>query len=158
MSFPGKTLPILDIAYKGDAFDPANRTFVAAVLTQAEAIRVATGQFGDRLSLTTATWGQLIGFTDADGRRILAPGGATNSYGSASLLDRSVNIGGIVAFPNPRAVEDVMFNRVSVRVAERPPVTIQADDVTKAGRDVGVIGAMMDVLYPAGIKTFSAAE
>ena len=132
--------------------------FVAAVLTQAEAIRLATGQFGDRLSLTSASWGKLVGLTDADGRRILAPTGSVNADGAASLLDRSVNIGGIVAFHNPRAVEDVLFNQVSVRVAEKPPVTIQADDVAKMGRDVGVIGAMMDVLYPAGIKTFSATE
>ncbi|HTO94680.1 MAG TPA: pitrilysin family protein [Bacteroidota bacterium] len=30
VSYPGKTLPILDMGYKGDAFDPANRDFVAA--------------------------------------------------------------------------------------------------------------------------------
>ena len=32
IAFPGRTLPILDIAYKGDAFDPANRDYVAARL------------------------------------------------------------------------------------------------------------------------------
>ncbi|MGE5314404.1 MAG: M16 family metallopeptidase [Acidobacteriota bacterium] len=32
VSYPGKTLPIIDIAYKGDAYDPANRTFVASLL------------------------------------------------------------------------------------------------------------------------------
>ena len=32
VSYPGKTLPIIDIAYKGDAFDPDNRDFVAALL------------------------------------------------------------------------------------------------------------------------------
>jgi zinc protease len=32
VSYPGRTLPILDIAYKGDAFDPKNRNYVAAVL------------------------------------------------------------------------------------------------------------------------------
>ena len=31
-TYPGRTLPILDIAYKGDAFDPANRDYVAARL------------------------------------------------------------------------------------------------------------------------------
>ena len=30
--FPGRTLPILVVAYKGDAFDPANRDYVAARL------------------------------------------------------------------------------------------------------------------------------
>jgi zinc protease len=32
IAFPGRTLPILVIAYKGDAFDPANRDYVAARL------------------------------------------------------------------------------------------------------------------------------
>src|SRR4051812_34956852 len=32
ISYPGKTLPILDVAYKGDAFDPSNRDYVAALL------------------------------------------------------------------------------------------------------------------------------
>lgn len=34
ISYPGKTLPILAIAYKGDAFDPGNREFVAATLLE----------------------------------------------------------------------------------------------------------------------------
>ncbi|MDP3070194.1 MAG: pitrilysin family protein [Opitutaceae bacterium] len=32
VTYPGKTLPILAVAYKGDAFDPANRDYVAALL------------------------------------------------------------------------------------------------------------------------------
>ena len=32
VTYPGKTLPIIDIAYKGDPLDPANRDFVAALL------------------------------------------------------------------------------------------------------------------------------
>jgi len=32
VSYSGKTLPIIDIAYKGDAFDPGNRDYVAALL------------------------------------------------------------------------------------------------------------------------------
>lgn len=133
-------------------------TVVGSVLPQSEAIRVATGQPGDRLSLTTASWGKLIGLTDGQGRRVLAPGGPQNSDGSAALLDRSVNMGGIVAFHNPRAVEDVMFNQVSVRVAEKPPVTITQENVPQGGRDIGVIGAVIDILWPAGIKTFAVTE
>jgi zinc protease len=34
VSYPGKTLPILAVAYKGDAFDPANRDYVAALLLE----------------------------------------------------------------------------------------------------------------------------
>jgi zinc protease len=32
IDYPGRTLPILDIAYKGDAFDPENANYVAALL------------------------------------------------------------------------------------------------------------------------------
>ncbi len=32
VTYPGKSLPIIDIAYKGDALDPNNRDFVAALL------------------------------------------------------------------------------------------------------------------------------
>ena len=32
VAYPGKTLPILDLAFKGDAFDPANTDFVAATV------------------------------------------------------------------------------------------------------------------------------
>ncbi|HMK38257.1 MAG TPA: pitrilysin family protein [Bacteroidota bacterium] len=32
VTYPGKTLPILDMAFKGDAFDPANPDFVAATV------------------------------------------------------------------------------------------------------------------------------
>lgn len=32
VTYPGKTLPIIDIAYKGDAYDPKNKDYVAAML------------------------------------------------------------------------------------------------------------------------------
>lgn len=32
VSYPGRTLPIVDIGYKGEAFDPTNRDYVAATL------------------------------------------------------------------------------------------------------------------------------
>jgi zinc protease len=32
VTYQGKTLPILDLGYKGDRFDPSNRTYVAALL------------------------------------------------------------------------------------------------------------------------------
>ena len=32
VTYPGRTLPVLDIAYKGDPFNPDNRTYVAALL------------------------------------------------------------------------------------------------------------------------------
>ena len=32
VSYPGQTLPILDVAYKGDSLDPGNRSFVAGLI------------------------------------------------------------------------------------------------------------------------------
>jgi zinc protease len=34
ITYPGKTLPIINIGYKGDAFDPNNRDYVAALLLE----------------------------------------------------------------------------------------------------------------------------
>lgn len=133
------------------------KTFVAGVVAASEGIRVITGRPGDKLSLTPASWGKLIGLTDADGRRVLASNGATNADGSANFVSQSVNIGGIEAFFNANAVEDMQFNDVSARVAEKPPTQISSDNVALMGRDVGILGAVIPLpLYPTGIKVFSA--
>lgn len=132
--------------------------FVGAVFAASEQIRAATGQPGDRLGLTSASWGKVIGFTDAGGQRILASGGASNSDGSASLVATSVDIGGIQVFHNPRAAEDLQFNVRSARVAEKPPTTLTQDVVALMGRDLGVLGAVIPLPYfPAGIKVHSLA-
>lgn len=133
-------------------------TVSAQIISAAETIRAATGMWGDRLMLTTASWQSLIGLMDADGRRVFAPGGPSNSDGQAPLLSRSINIGGVFAFHNPRAAEDAQFNTKSARVAEKPPVTLTSDNVALLGRDLGVLGAYIWVpAYPAGILVHSAA-
>lgn len=131
--------------------------FVADIITSGDAIRVATGQFGDQLSLTTASWKKVLGFVDTTGRRILASGGATNSDGSVQLTGSQVDVAGITVFHNPRAAEDMQFNTISARVAEKPPIQVQNDNVALMGRDVGILGAFMDMpVYPAGIIVHSA--
>ena len=141
----------------GAALDFTNYgAFVAGVMAASEDIRVATGQPGDRLGLTTASWSQLIGLTDGDGRRILSTGGGTNADGAASLVATSVNVGGIQVFHNPRATEDIQFNELSAKVAEKPPLQITSDNVTLMGRDFGILGAVISLpLIPAGIITHS---
>jgi HK97 family phage prohead protease len=131
----------------------------AQIIDAAETIRAATGMFGDRLMLTTASWKALIGLMDAEGRRVFAPGGPANSDGTAALLARSINIGGVYAFHNPRSVEDAQFNTKAARVGEKTPVQLQSDNVTLAGRDFGIIGAFVWVpAYPAGILVHSLAD
>lgn len=142
----------------GAALDTSSYGALVADLIEAgETIRAATGQFGDLVSLTTASWQAVLGLVDADGRRVLANIGATNADGSAGLTAGAVNIGGINLFHNPRAAEDLVFNQKSFRVAEKPPVTLQSDNVALMGRDLGVLGALIELpLYPAGLLVFSA--
>ena len=133
-------------------------TVSAQLIATAETIRAATGEWGDRVMLTTASWQALIGLMDSDGRRLFAPNGPTNADGSAALLSRSINVGGIYCSHNPRSAEDVQTNTKSARVAEKPPTMLTSDNVALMGRDLGVLGATMFVpAYPAGIITHSAA-
>lgn len=126
------------------------------LIANAEIIRAATGEWGDRLMLTTASWQSLVAMVDADGRRLFAPNGQVNADGSAPLLSRAINIGGILAVHNPRSVEDVQFNTKAARVGEKPPMTISTDNVNLMGRDIGVLGAYIWVpAYPAGILTYA---
>jgi len=131
-------------------------TVSAQIIAAAEKIRAATGEWGDKLSLTTASWQSLIGLTDADGRRIFAPNGPTNADGAARLLSRSIDVGGVSVIHNPRATEDVQTNTKAARVGEKPPVMLQSDNVALMGRDLGVLGATLFVpAYPAGILKHS---
>jgi HK97 family phage prohead protease len=133
-------------------------TFSAQVIAQAEIIRANTGQTGDRLALTTASWTSLLALDDGDGRRILSTQGGRNADGSASLVASSVDVGGIRAYHNPRAAEDMQYNEKSARVAEKPPVTLTSDNVALMGRDVGVLGAIIPMaIYPDGLFVYSAA-
>jgi HK97 family phage prohead protease/HK97 family phage major capsid protein len=129
-------------------------TFVAAVMTQAEAIRAATGEPGDKLQLKSASWAKLIGMVDTTGRRIISSG--DYSDGSANLLSSSVNVGGIDVFVNPRATNDVQFNTYAARIAEKPPLQVTSDNVNLMGRDVGILGALIPLPFvAAGIKRYS---
>jgi len=133
-------------------------TVSAQLMSAAEQIRAATGVWGDRVSMTTASWSALIGLMDADGRRVFAPGGATNSDGTAALLSRSINVGGILCAHNPRATADVQFNTKAARAGEKPPTTLTGDNVALMGRDLGVIGATLYVpAYAAGILAHKPA-
>jgi HK97 family phage prohead protease/HK97 family phage major capsid protein len=133
-------------------------TASAQIFAAAEAVRAATGEWGDRLILNTASWKKLVGLMDSQGRRMFAPGGQVNADGSAPLLSRTIDIGGVYAMHNPRAVVDVQTNTKAARLGEKPPITISSDNVNLMGRDLGVLGATLFVpAYPAGIIKFTAA-
>lgn len=132
------------------------KTFATQVLVTSEAIRAATGVPGNRLSLTAASWSKLVSLTDSDGRRILSSQGGTNTDGSVGFTTPSVDVGGIDCFYNPRAAEDMQYNDVALRKAEKPPVQLSSTNVTKMGQDVGILGAIITLpVYPGGIRVYS---
>jgi hypothetical protein len=132
------------------------KTFVTQISNGAQLIRGITGAPGDRLSLTPASWTKLLSLVDADGRRVLATNGPTNADGSAQLTATAVDVGGILCFLNSNAAEDMQYNEVALRKAEKPPTTLTSDNVALMGRDVGVLGAFITLpLYPTGIKVYS---
>ena len=133
-------------------------TFISDVMGQAEAIRAATGEWGDQLALTTASWQAVLGLLDGDGRRALAPVGATNADGSAAILSRGFNLGGVQVMHNPRLSVDIQFNTKSARVGEKPPVTLTQDTVALMGRDIGVLGGYIFApMYADGLVKYAVA-
>ena len=143
----------------GAALDTSGyAALIADLISNGETIRANTGEFGDKLSATTASYQAILGLVDGDNRRLFATNGSMNADGSAALNARVINIGGIDVFHNPAAAEDCQFNSKAFRIAEKPPVTIQQDNVALMGRDLGVLGAIINLpLYPAGIRTYAAA-
>ena len=144
----------------GAALDTSDYgSLVAQISATSETIRAATGYPGDRLALTTASWIAVNAMVDGVGRRVFASSGQSNADGSSQLTSSQVDIGGIMAFHNPRATDDLQYNEVSLRKAEKPPVTLTSDNVALMGRDVGVLGAIISLpLYPAGIIGYTATR
>jgi hypothetical protein len=91
------------------------KTFVTQIVTTSETIRGITGQPGDRLSLTPASWGKLVSLADSTGRRILSDSGGSNADGSVNLVTPFVDVGGIQCFMNPNALEDMQYNESALR-------------------------------------------
>ena len=127
------------------------------LVTVSEQIRAATGMPGNKLAAITADWSAILAMVDADGRRVLAGGGATNSDGSANLVAQAVNIGGIEVFHSPASTQSVQFNEKALRKAERAPIQLSTDNVALAGRDLGILGGVIPLdLYTAGIVRYAA--
>lgn len=132
-------------------------TFVGELIAVAGTVRSATGSGQIKLGLKTSDWAAVLGMVDADGRRVLATQGSSNADGSSSLVAESVSIGGVEVFHSPYSTVSLAFNEQSLRVAEKPPMQLTADNVALMGRDVGVIGAIIPLpLIPAGVLKFAA--
>jgi HK97 family phage major capsid protein len=125
--------------------------FVGAVVGTAAEIRTATGAPGDRLALTSASWGAIL--------QLLNPSQPSISFGAGpDFVAESINVGGVAVFHSPYSTADVQFNTTALRKAEQPPMTVTATNVALMGRDIGILGATIFLpLYPAGIVKYTAA-
>ena len=126
-------------------------TWVAGVVTTSREIRTATGQPGNLLALTDASWLALV--------QLLNPDQPSISFGTGpDFTAESVSVGGITAFNAPFLTADLQFNSKALRKSERPPETVTATNVALMGRDIGILGATVALpLYPAGIIRHAAA-
>jgi hypothetical protein len=141
----------------GAALDTSSyAALVSDLITASNTVKSATGRPGDKVAVTDASWVAILGLVDGDGRRVFA-GSPSNADGQALLTATSVNVGGITVFHSPQSLVDFAFNDKSLRVAEKAPMVVQADNPALMGRDVGVLGAVITLpIIPAGIVKFSA--
>lgn len=130
---------------------------VADLVTVSQAIYTATGAPGDRLALTTADWIAVLGLTDSGDRRQFSTGGSAANDGSGRLTAEAMDVGGILAFHAPQATDSFQFNAESLKVAERALTRLEVDNVSKAGRDVGIVGMTINALtIPGGVVRYAA--
>jgi HK97 family phage prohead protease len=124
--------------------------FVADVIATAAAIKDATGVPGNMLGLTDASWSAFLG--------LLNPSQPSISFGSSpDFTAESANVGGITVFHAADLTADIQFNQKALRNAEKPPLTVTANNVALMGRDIGVLGATIAIpAYPAGIVKYTA--
>lgn len=132
--------------------------FIADVLGVGEGIRAACGEFGNYLAATSADWQAILGLVDGEGRRVLATSGPTNADGSAQLTSSAVNIGGINVFHAPGLATSYQYAQKGLRFGEKPPVSLSSDNVALAGRDFGILGAIISAeFYADSVVKYAAA-
>lgn len=133
--------------------------FVAAVAEEALNVRTATTAPATRLAVTETQWPALVAMVDSTGRRHLATVGGTNADASAGINAESFVLPtGIVVFPVPGLTYAALYNERAVRAADGGPMQVQATNVAKMGRDIGVLGRTLLVdRIPAGVRVFAAA-
>ncbi len=129
---------------------------VGDLITTGEAIRAASGEFGDYVAATTADFTGILGLVDGDGRRVLSLNGAVNADGSAALAAATVNIGGVNVFHAPGLATTYQYSRKALRFGEKPPMSLSTDNVALMGRDFGILGAtIMGEFYADGVQKYS---
>lgn len=127
---------------------------VAAIISTSNLIEDATGLPGDRLAVSPADWGSILGLMDGGDRRQFAVVAPQNADGSGSLTTRGIDVGGIFVFRSPAATTALQYNVTSLRTAEKNPMAVFATNVELMGRDQGILGATVVVHWDEGVYSY----
>ena len=130
--------------------------FVTQIIDTSNLIEDATGMPGDKLAVTPAQWSAINSLVDSADRRQFSTIGSQNADGSASLITRSLNVGGVDVFRDPDVTVAQQFNTETLVKHEKAPQMIQANNVPNMGIDMGIIGATVVSFWPAGLYDYSA--
>jgi hypothetical protein len=147
----------LGFTYTGTALDTSDyASFIADLLTQADAVEDGSGAPATKLAVTRAQFRVLVGFVDANDRRLFATLGATNADARVPLNASSFELpGGITVFKAKGLTQAVLYNEQSLKVADGGPQRVEALNVAEMGRDLGLLGRTMVVpRIPAGVVVF----
>ncbi len=128
---------------------------VADIITTSDLIEDATGAPGDILGVTSTQWIEILSLMDGGDRRQFALINPSNADGTGSLVTRGIDVGGVFIYRAPSATVAVQYNQDSYKNAEKSPMQLAATNVAKMGRDVGIIGATVNVTWPEGVYKYS---
>jgi hypothetical protein len=130
--------------------------FVADIITTSDLIEDATGSPGNILGVTPAQWIAILSLMDGGDRRQFSMINPQNADGSGSLVTRGIDVGGVFVYRAPSATVALQYNQDSYKTAERSPINVQATNVELMGRDVGLLGATVNVFWQAGVYGYTA--
>jgi len=130
-------------------------SLVADLITTSDLIEDATGSPGDLTGVTSAQWISILSLMDGGDRRQFAIINPQNADGTGSLTTRGIDIGGIFVYRAPAATVAVQYNSDSFKNGEKSPMQVAALNVELMGRDVGILGATVNVTWPEGVYKYS---
>jgi len=128
---------------------------VADIITTSDLIEDATGSPGDMVGVTSAQWIAILSLMDGGDRRQFAIINPQNADGTGTLVTRGIDVGGVFIFRAPAATVAVQYNQDSYKAGEKSPMQVAALNVELMGRDVGILGATVNVTWPEGIYKYS---
>jgi len=136
----------------GAALDTATYgALVGDIITTSDLIEDATGLPGDILGVTSAQWIAILSLMDGGDRRQFPMINAQNADGTSSLTTRGIDIGGVFVYRAPAATIALQYNSESFKNGEKSPMQVAAENVELMGRDLGILGATVNVFWDAGI-------